>query len=192
MPDSGSPSTAESVDADRAAPVSSASDGKNDPSADIVDGAASDANVLIQIPDVPSPRSHVIVWLVGVLLSSLIPLTVIFFHGLDAGKTPSIFKLLGHGDLLLISLVVTIAGITEIALAFRRIHPAQSLPVALLVLGAVLVIAAEALWYADVTARLLDKQSFPATHSVTYGSIGLFLISSFCSSACVSIAAGTR
>jgi len=192
VPDSGPQSTAEPVDADGAAPINSSSDRKDDPSAGTVDDTASAADAVIQITGAPNPRSHVIVWLVGVLLSSLIPLIFIFIHSLDAGKIPSIFELLGHGDLLLISLVVTIAGITDITLVFRRIRPAQSLPVALLVLGAVLVITAEALWYADVTARLLDKQSFPAAHSVTYGSIGLFLISSFCSSACVSIAAGTR
>ncbi len=145
-----------------------------------------------KIPQHATPAQHVIVWLIGVLLASLIPLLFLYFHGLDSSHAPTVFDLLGHGDLLLISLVVTIAAITELVLAVNNIQQAQLLPTAVILLGAVLAVAAEALWYADISAQLLDGQSFGSTHVVTYGSLIFFGLSAYCSSMCVKLAAGTR
>lgn len=139
-----------------------------------------------------TPSQYVIIWLVGVLLASLIPLLFLYFHGLDKNKPPSVFDLLGDGNLLLISLVVTIAGIAELAITINNIGHAQLMQVALILLGAVLAVAAEALWYADVSAQLLNGQKITSTHVVTYGSLLLFILSAFCSSMCVKLAAGTR
>ena len=61
------------------------------------------------------PWQHVVVWLVGVVFAALVPLLLPYFHGLDMDDTPSMTSLLGHGDLLLIALVITIAGITELS-----------------------------------------------------------------------------
>lgn len=140
-----------------------------------------------------SPRQHMVVWLIGVLLASLIPFLFQYLHGLDRGDPPSIYLLLGHGDLLLISLVVTIAGITELVLVAHNLIQEQIMVFALVLLGSVLVIAAEALWYADIASQLLDGQLLKAaTHTITYGSITLFAMSAFCSTVCVRLAAGAR
>jgi uncharacterized membrane protein len=142
-----------------------------------------------------SPRQHVTVWLVGVVLASLVPLLSEFFQGLDRSSPPSLYELLNRGDLLLISLVLTISGFTELVLVFNRIEQAQVMPVALILLGGVLLVAAEALWYGDLSSQFLNNNenlaSAPA-QAVTYGSLGLFVLSAFCSSACVKIAAGAR
>jgi hypothetical protein len=140
-----------------------------------------------------TPRQHVVVWLVGVLLASLIPFLFQYLHGVDRGNPPGIFSLLGHGDLLLISLVVTIAGITELVLVVHSLTQKQIMIIALVLLGALLVIAAEALWYADIASQLLDGQLLITSAPViTYGSISLFVLSAFCSTVSVWLAAGTR
>jgi hypothetical protein len=138
-----------------------------------------------------TPQQHVILWLIGVLLASLIPLLFLYFHGLDRSSPPSIFSLLGNGDLLLISLVVTIAGITELVLAMRNIRQSQLMAGGIAVLGGVLAIAAEALWYADISAQMLDGQPVAAVHAVTVGSLLFFSLSALSSAVCVWLAAGT-
>jgi hypothetical protein len=121
-----------------------------------------------------------------------VPFLFLEFHGLDQGSPPSIYELLGRGDLLLISLVLTIAGITELVLVINRVSQPQVMPVALVLLGGVLVVVAEALWYADLSAQILDGQKATGPHVVTYGSLLLFGLSAFCSSVCVRLAAGVR
>jgi hypothetical protein len=116
----------------------------------------------------------------------------VFFYGLDRGSPPSLYELLSRGDLLLIALVLTIGGFTELALVFNKIEQAQVLPVALVLLGGVLLVAAEALWYGDLSAQLLNKQTSAPVHIVTYGSLVFFGLSVFCSTVCVRIAAGAR
>ena len=146
----------------------------------------------VRIVRAATPRQHVIVWLVGVLLASLMPFLFLFLHGLDRSGPPSIFQLLGHGDLLLISLVVTISGITDLVLVMHNLQPTQIVSTALIVLSSILMIVAEALWYADISSQLLDGEKVSSTHMVAYGSLALFCLSAFCSAACVKIAAGAR
>src|SRR5262249_32971967 len=73
----------------------------------------------------PTPWQHVAVWLVGAVLASLVPFLFLYFHGVDRNKPPNMFELLGRGDLLLISLVLTIGGITELVLVLNKIHQKQ-------------------------------------------------------------------
>jgi hypothetical protein len=146
----------------------------------------------IRIVERPTPRQHLVVWLVGVVLASLVPFLFLYFHGIDRGGPPSIFELLSRGDLLLISLVVTIAGITELVLVLNRIRQDQIMPVALVLLGGVLVVVAEAFWYADLSAQLLDGQKATSSHAVAFGSLLLFSLSAFCSSVSVTLSAGAR
>jgi len=160
--------------------------------ADMPPETSSDRTRKVQVVRHATPRQHVIVWLVGVLLASLIPLLFTYFHGVDRNRPPSIFNLLGHGDLLLISLVVTIAGITELALSVNKIRQSQLMSAAMVLLGSVLAIAAEGLWYADISAQILDGQKILSVHYITFGSLLLFMLSAFCSSVCVWLSAGTR
>ncbi len=146
----------------------------------------------IKVTQHATPRQHVIVWLVGAVLASLLPFLFLYVHGLDKNRPPGIYELLGRGDLLLISLVVTIGGITEVVLVLNKIDQRQMLPVALYLLGGVLAVVAEAAWYADITARLLDGQPATVPEPVTAGSLILFGLSALCSSACVRVAAGAR
>jgi uncharacterized membrane protein YidH (DUF202 family) len=88
--------------------------------------------------------------------------------------------------------VVTIGGITELALVLHMIEPRQIMAVALLVLGGVLIVVAEALWYADISSQILDGRQIASNHVVTYGSLLLFLFSAFVSAASVKISAGAR
>jgi hypothetical protein len=141
------------------------------------------------------PWQHVVVWLIGVLFASLTPLLLPYFHGVDQDDTPSMHALLGRGELLLIALVITIAGITELILAMRNISAGQLMPVATAILGGLLAIVAEAFWYADIAASSFGSDKIPPAHVltvVTFGSLGLFLASALCSAACVFYAAAAR
>lgn len=139
-----------------------------------------------------TPLQHVVVWLVGVVVASLLPFLVLYFHGIDTSSPPGMFELLSRGDLLIISLVFTIAGLAELALVFNRIHQEQLLAAALLVIGGTLLITTEALWYSDITAQLLRGGKVTSIHAVAFGSLALFGVSTFCSSICVRLAAGVR
>ena len=135
-----------------------------------------------------TPRQHVLVWVIGVLFASLTPLLLPYFHGIDLSTTPNMQDLLGRGDLLLISLVLTIAGIAELIPSIRNISAGQLTPVAAIFLGGLLAIVAEAFWYADISAEFLSVHKNPKSHVmsvITIGSLILFGASALCSTACV-------
>lgn len=134
------------------------------------------------------PWQHVLVWLVGVVLASLMPILWATQSSSPEAVTPSVYKLLGSGDLYLISVVVIIAGLTEIALLFRRIN--QVLTVALLVLAAILVVLIDAARYAGASSVAANAGAPP--HSVTYWSLVAFGFSALHSSICVNLAAGIK
>ncbi|SRR5258708_37861207 len=139
-----------------------------------------------------SPRQHVLVWFIGVIFASLTPLLLQYFHGIDLNSTPNMQALLGRGDLLLISLVLTIAGIAELIPSIRNISAGQLTPVAAILLGGLLAIVAEAFWYADISAEFLSAHKTATLHVttvITNGSLVLFAASALCSMACVFYAA---
>jgi energy-converting hydrogenase Eha subunit C len=146
----------------------------------------------IGLPKHATPAQHVVVWLIGVVLASLIPFLFIYLHGVDKGGTPGLAELLSRGDLLLIALVICIAGITEQVLILNRIEQRRLMGLALLLLGCILLIVAEAFWYADITASVLDGRRVIESDFVAVGSTMLFLASAFTSSMSVKIAAGVR
>lgn len=96
--------------------------------------------------------------------------------------------MLGKGDLYLISIVVLIAGVTEIALLLRKIR--QDMTMALLIIGGFLFILFDAARYAGASSLAEASQLSP--HSVTYWSLAAFAISAIHSSICVGLAAGAR
>jgi hypothetical protein len=154
-------------------------------------GGSSSVPVVTRIEHA-TPRQHVLVWLIGVLFASLTPLLLPYFHGIDLNNTPSMQDLIGRGDLLLISLVLTIAGIAELIPSIRNISAGQLTPVAAILLGGLLAIVAEAFWYADISAEFLSVQKTPTEHVssvITSGSLILFGASALCSVACVFYAA---
>lgn len=128
----------------------------------------------------PSPREHVTMWLLGVVVASLVPFLFLIFHRIDGDHLPSIYELLGRGDLLVISLVVTVGGIAELALASSRVRPDQVVTAAYFLIGSVLVVIGEAAWYADITATLLARETVHDLRSVCFGSLTLFVFSVFC------------
>jgi hypothetical protein len=134
------------------------------------------------------PWQHVLVWLVGVVLASLMPILWATQSTSPEAVTPSIYTLLGSGDLYLISVVVIIAGLTEIVLVLRRIN--QVLTVALLVLAAILVVLIDAARYAGASSVTTNSGIPP--HSITYWSLVAFGFSALHSSICVNLAAGIK
>lgn len=135
-----------------------------------------------------NPWKHVVVWSVGVVFASLIPIGWAYESSNPSAYTPSIYRLLASGELYLVSIVVLIAGITEIALLLRQIE--QSLLVALLVLSAIIIVTIDAARYAGASALPVNILSPP--HSTTYVSGALFVFSALHSSTCVRLAAGAR
>ena len=149
----------------------------------------------VRVIEQASPWLHVFVWLIGVLLASLAPLLLPYFHGIDQDNTPSMRSLLDHGSLLLIALVITIAGITELILAIRNIARRQLMPVATAILGGLLAIVTEAFWYADLAVQDPTGNKLAVPHVelvVMNGSLGLFAVSALSSAACVYYAAASR
>lgn len=143
---------------------------------------------------IASPREHVKMWLLGVVVASLVPFLFLIFHGIDGNHLPSLYELLSRGDLLVISLVVTVGGMAELALAlvFSRIHSKRASSAAYFLIGSVLVVIGEAAWYADITATLLAGKAVQDTRSVCLGSLALFVASVICGGKCVSFSAGAR
>lgn len=139
----------------------------------------------------PTQRDRIVIWLVGTVIASLIPFLAVLFHGIDRRQIPSLTDVLGRGDLLVISVVVTIGGASEILPVIRRVAPEKFRLLSLAYLGCFLSIVAEAIWYADVTATILDGGS-PSANLVTGGSLLFFALSAACSSVCVAIAAGAE
>jgi hypothetical protein len=134
------------------------------------------------------PWKHVVVWLVGVVIASLIPFLWIFGSANPKNPSPGAYQLLGKGDLYLISVVVLIAGVTEIALLLRKIQ--HDMTMALLIIGGFLFIMFDAARYAGASSLVGTLQ--PSPPSVTYWSLAAFAISAIHSSICVGLAAGAR
>lgn len=134
------------------------------------------------------PWKHVVVWLVGVVIASLIPFLWVFASANPKGPSPGTYQLLGKGDLYLISVVVLIAGVTEIALLLSKIQ--RDMTMALLIIGGFLFILFDAARYAGASSLVETSQPFP--HSVAYWSLAAFAISATHSSICVGLAAGAR
>lgn len=142
-------------------------------------------------------RRHLLSWIIGVVVASLVSIVPLIFHGIDNRTMPSIYDLLGHGDLLLASVILTIAGIAEIApiLSMGEINASEGGVAVFLLVGGTLVIVGEATWYADLVSEALANKSSnytPPMHSITYGSVSLFLVSALCSTLCLKIAVSGR
>jgi len=138
---------------------------------------------------------YVFVWLIGVLLASLTPLLLPYFHAVDQDRQLGAFGLLGHGELLLIALVLNITGISEVLLEIRNMSSKQAIAVTTAILGGLLAVIAEAFWYADLTADPLGGSKMAKAHVaviVTHDSLGLFAASALSSAACVYFAATSR
>jgi hypothetical protein len=132
------------------------------------------------------PWKHVTIWLIGVVIASLAPLLWAYVSPKSA--PPSIYQVLGKGDLFLISVVLLIAGITEIILLTKRIS--QDFTVALLIIGGFLIAIFDAAKYAGASAASAGPAAPP--NSVTYWAIAAFVVSTIHSSVCVWLAAGVR
>lgn len=132
------------------------------------------------------PWKHVVIWFLGVVLASLIPFLWIYLSSKPGGSTPSIYQMLGGGELYIIAIVVLIAGIVEIALLLNRI---DNFTIALLLIAAFLFVIIDAAKYAGAS-ELTTTASPP--HSVAIWSIVVFAVSASHSSVCVGLAAGVR
>jgi uncharacterized membrane protein len=133
---------------------------------------------------------RVAVWIVGVVLAALIPFVWVYESASPGDSNPSIYKLLGSGDLYLASVIVIFAGLTEIALLFRRISEKNDLNVALLVLGGIFAVLICAARYAG--ASMAADAGHSAPDSVAYWSLLAFTFAAVHSSFCVILAAGTE
>lgn len=130
---------------------------------------------------------HVAVWFVGVILASLLPIIWAAQSAQPASPAPSINELLGRGDLYLISVILLIAGITEIILSLRLIP--QTLVVAMLILGGFLLVTVDAARYAGASSV---PETGSTAASVTHWSLALFVISVVHSSICVGLEATVK
>ncbi len=133
------------------------------------------------------PWKHIVVWVAGVIIASLIPFIWIYADPTPGRGAPNIYEVLGRGDLYLIAIIVLIAGVTEIALILR--HMKKDLTVALLLIGGFLLVLVDAARYANASS--IPINTVPS-HSVLYWSLGAFLLSATHSSICVGLAAGVR
>lgn len=136
------------------------------------------------------PWKRVAVWFVGVVLAALIPFVWVYQITAPADSNPSIYKLLGSGDLYLVSVIVIFAGLTEIALLFRRLGEKHDLNVALLVLGGIFAVLICAARYAGASTAADAGHSAP--NSVAYWSLLAFAFAAAHSSLCVILAAGAE
>jgi hypothetical protein len=143
----------------------------------------------IRVRQKASPRDRVLVWLLGSVVAGVFPIVFTFFHGLDSRHTLGFYQLLGKGDLLLIAIVLSVAGVAELVLDIRKMSNEQNLWVALLLLGNTLTVVADALWFGDLSSLTLEGKSGNPGAAVTYGSIALFVIAALSSSSCVWLSA---
>jgi hypothetical protein len=132
------------------------------------------------------PWMHVLVWFVGTILAALIPFAWTAASNNPSDPGPSIYTVLGAGDLYLVSIIILIAGLTEIVLLLRQIK--QPLIVALLVLSAPILIVLYAAWYAGASSVAAASHAAPP-HSVAYLSLTAFALAAVHSSLCVLLAA---
>lgn len=141
----------------------------------------------VQVVEHAGPWKHVLVWFIGVIVASLMPFLWLYLSNKPNNSPPSVWQMLGEGELYIIAIVVLIAGVTEIILLLRQIR--QATTVALLILGAILFVIVDAAKYAGASEL---SPTAPPLHSVTFWSIGAFVISALHSSICVGLAAGAR
>lgn len=158
---------------------------------DRIERALSQIAALSEVSEVKpiTPARHVLVWFLGVVVASLLPFVPLVVHHIDARDSPGIYDLLGRGDLLVISLVFTIAGLVELGLYWKRVEQ-PDVPIFLMI-GGILLVLGEGFWYGDISSQILGGGTVP-THAVTYGSLGFFALSVICSLLCVRLAAGVH
>ena len=129
-----------------------------------------------------TPKQRVAAWFLGVIVASLVPFFPLVVHNIDSRRAPDIYDLLGRGDLLVISIVFTIAALVELGLYWTSAdRPKGSV---LLMISAILLILAEGFWYGDIISQILGGGTVP-THAVSYGSLVFFALSILCSLRCV-------
>jgi hypothetical protein len=123
---------------------------------------------------------RVTVWFLGVVFASLMPLATTYVHGADVNKAPSWITWLGHGDLLITGPVVAVAGFVEIGLTYKSIKRDKLPSIYILATAAMLIIAAQAIWYGDVSAILYSRPEDLARETVAVGSIACYIASVLC------------
>lgn len=162
----------------------------SDIAATVADLAAAHPELEIRARHATTPRQRVVVWIVGSVLAALLPIVIAGVHGLDSSAVSGFYDLLGRGELLLIAITIAIAGVAELSLTLRQVKTNQTLWVALLLLGNLLLVASAALWYGDLTSAEAANHVEQAAVGVTWGSTGVFAGAAVFSSICVWIAAG--
>ena len=139
-----------------------------------------------------TPFQHVIVWFLGSVLAGCIPILATVLYGLAVSKPVGFYEALGKGDLLLIALVLSLAGLSDLVLKIHDVRPGPIWP-ALLVVGTVLLVAGDALWFGDLSSAVLHSGTeSPGTGGVAYGSIGVFTLAAVFSTLSVWLAAGAE
>ena len=145
------------------------------------------ADLPVTVTQKIDPWKCVLVWFIGVVFASLMPFLRRYASSKPGSNGPSVYQMLGAGELYIIAIVVLIAGVTEIVLLLRRIQ--QALTVALLILGAILFSILDAARYTGASELSPNAQPI---HSVAFWSLGAFAVSALHSSICVGLAAGAR
>lgn len=123
---------------------------------------------------------RVTIWFLGVVIASLMPLATTYVHGVDVNKAPPWVTWLGHGDLLITGPVVAVAGFVEIGLTYKSINRDKLPSIYILATAAMLVIAAQAVWYGDSSAILHTSHEHLALETVAVGSIACYIASVLC------------
>jgi hypothetical protein len=137
-----------------------------------------------------NPWKRVVVWFLGVIIAALIPFVWVSQSSRPGDGGPNIYQLLGSGELYLVSIIVLIAGLTEIVLLFSRIK--YNLTVAIIVLSAFIFAYLFTARYAGASSVADASLASSSSHSVTYLSLAAFAISALHSSICVLLAAGVE
>lgn len=125
------------------------------------------------------------------MVAALLPLMWTYFSAMPGSPEPSIWQLFGNGDVYIISVVLMMAGLTEIVLLLDRIAKLSAIG---LVLGGVILAMLNAAKYAGVMELMANSHETAAMvpHSVTLWSISLFVLAVFHSTVCVRLAAGAE
>jgi hypothetical protein len=128
---------------------------------DAQDVKVSDLGVSIWKPQI----YRAAIWVIGVGVASLTPLASSIIHVIDRGRWPDWYKLLSHGDLLIIGVVITVAGFVEVALSYKALQSRAPF-IMLAVISGVMVLLAQAIWYGDISASTLGPASTASATSV--------------------------
>lgn len=139
-------------------------------------------------PPKATVRQRIIMWLVASALAGLAPVGATALHYVDSGGL-GFYQLFGKGDLLMVAVVLSLAGIGEIALYFRHVKT-DALALGLLVVGLAMSIVVDAIWFSDLSALALAGKKGDPIATVTYGSIVLYGLAVLFSSYCVGLVAG--